>query len=72
MYSDTIKIIRTSVGWHFMGKNEYSKHYGRCEICGYPINISYVSIIRNLKEAGLLNEDYLLLCCKCWKNWKNC
>lgn len=37
-----------------------------CEYCGFAINRGYSFIIDNLKEAGLLVEDYKKICCYCY------
>lgn len=39
--------------------------YG-CEICGSYLNKVYIYIINCLKDAGLLPENFMKLCCFCY------
>lgn len=38
----------------------------KCNRCGRMLNDQYISIILKLKEAGLIPEEYEMLCCYCW------
>lgn len=44
--------------YHSLGR-EY------CKNCHAPLNKLYGYIINNLKQAGLLPNDHLILCCGC-------
>ena len=35
------------------------------------IDDNYIKIIQELKKAGLLSEDYPILCCKCYHEGKH-
>jgi hypothetical protein len=38
-----------------------------CRTCGFwNINKNYIKIIQQLKEAGLIEEDYPIMCCECY------
>lgn len=40
-----------------------------CEICDDVwVDDDYYRIIKALKKAGLLDKDYLLICCDCYRN----
>jgi len=36
-----------------------------CRFCGRDLDLAYVFIIYQLREAGLLPEDYVSMCCFC-------
>ena len=38
-----------------------------CKTCDRDLNFLYVNIILKLKEAGLLDKNYPLICCLCWE-----
>lgn len=42
-------------------------YFHECERCKSSLNHSYVLLIRELKKAGLIPNDYPLLCCFCYK-----
>lgn len=37
-----------------------------CSVCSGDLNIFYIKIIKDLKRAKLIDEDYPILCCGCF------
>lgn len=52
-----------SESWYFNGEAEGT--YKICD-CGTIIDHLYVYIIDKLKKAKLLDENYPILCCRCF------
>lgn len=54
----------------FNGKDHFNKHDLKkfCTSCGMDIADDYFNIILKLKKAGLLDVNYLPICCICYQN----
>lgn len=46
--------------------NMDTESFLRCSICGYLCDGGYSYIITNLKKAGILDENYIPVCCCCY------
>jgi len=43
--------------------------YDRCVMCNCWLDYTYVYMIKTLKKNNLLEENYTLFCCECYRDW---
>ena len=52
---------------HFIGRYWAKGNTSTCKWCGITsLSSRYIYIIEKLKKAGLLSQDYKILCCRCY------